>query len=95
MAEPESAEQFVRRFFEHVWNRRSHDAIDEMLSSDCKAYGLPDPDVTLCGREEFRAVHRMFCGAFPDLQIKVQDVIAAGDRVARVGTPPAPISENI
>lgn len=82
MAETESNEAFVRRYFEEVWNRRNDAAIDAMMSADCVAYGLPDPDAVLRGRQEFRIVHAMFCGAFPDLHIAVEDVIAAGDRVA-------------
>jgi steroid delta-isomerase-like uncharacterized protein len=75
-------EQFVRRFFEEVWNKKNNDAIDAMLAPDCIAYGLPDPDAVLRGADEFRAVHRSVCGAFPDLHITLEDVIAAGDRVA-------------
>lgn len=82
MPQVEVNEQFVRQFFEEVWNRKNDDAIDSMLTPDCIVYGLPDPDVVLRGTGEFRAVHRSFCGAFPDLQITVEDVIAAGDRVA-------------
>lgn len=82
MEQAEANEQFVRRFFEEVWNKKDHGAIDLMLAPDCVAYGLPDPDAVLRGVEEFRAVHRSFCGAFPDLYIALEDVIAAGDRVA-------------
>ncbi|HEY2861215.1 MAG TPA: ester cyclase [Terracidiphilus sp.] len=72
----------MRQFFEEVCNRKSEAAIDRMLAPDCIAYGLPDPDAVLRGTEEFRAFHRSFCGAFPDLYVTVEDVIAAGDRVA-------------
>lgn len=82
MQQMQDNEQFVRQFFEQVWNRKNDAAIDRMLASDCVAYGLPDPDAVLRGRAAFRAVHRSFCGAFPDLHITVEDVIAAGDRVA-------------
>ena len=82
MQQVQDNEQFVRQFFEEVWNQKRDRAIDLMLAPDCIAYGLPDPDAVLRGTEEFRAVHRSFCGAFPDLYITVEDVIAAGDRVA-------------
>jgi steroid delta-isomerase-like uncharacterized protein len=82
MSQAKANEQFLRQFFEEVWNNRNDGAIDAMLSPDCVAYGLPDPDAVLRGPDEFRTLHRSFCGAFPDLHITVEDVIAAGDRVA-------------
>lgn len=82
MSEPQSNEELIRRWFEEVWNRKQETAIDELLAEDCVAYGLPDPDAVVRGPEEFKQFHRVFCGAFPDLQITVEDVIASGDRVA-------------
>ncbi len=82
LSETEANEQLVRRFFEEVWNRKNEAAIDDLLAPDCIAYGLPDPDAVLHGREEFKAVLRLFIGAFPDVKFTVHDVIAAGDRVA-------------
>lgn len=82
MTEPESNEHLVRRFFDEVWNKKNEAAVDELLTPDCVAYGLPDPDAVLHGPEEFKGVFRMFIGAFPDVQITIHDVIAAGDRVA-------------
>jgi steroid delta-isomerase-like uncharacterized protein len=78
----EANEQLLRLFFEEVWNRKNEAAIDTMLAPDCVAYGLPDPDAVLRGPAEFKQLHRMFVGAFPDIHIVVHDVIAAGDRVA-------------
>ncbi len=82
MSEAQANEQLIRRWFEEVWNRKQETAIDEMLAEDCVAYGLPDPDAVVRGPEQFKRFHRGFCGAFPDLQITVEDVIASGDRVA-------------
>jgi len=82
MSQVEANEQLLRRWFEEVWNQKNAAAIDEMMAPDCIAYGLPDPDAILRGPESFKELHRSFCGAFPDIQISVLDVIAAGDRVA-------------
>ena len=82
MSQAERNEEFVRRYFEEVWNRRNDEAIDAMMSADCVLYVLPDPDAVLRGTDQFRMVQRMFTGAFPDLHIAIEDVIAAGDRVA-------------
>ena len=82
MAEMLASEQVMRRWFEEVWNKKDGAAIDELLTPECVAYGLPDPDAVLRGPEAFKAVHAAFCNAFPDLQISLEEVIAAGDRVA-------------
>jgi steroid delta-isomerase-like uncharacterized protein len=72
----------VTRWFDEVWNQKNEAAIDEMFPPDGKAYGFPDPDSVLVGPEAFKTVHRGFCGAFPDLHVDIEDVIAEGNRVA-------------
>lgn len=78
----EANKQLARRWFEEVWNQRSESAIDAMFSPTGKAHGFPDADSVLSGPEAFKAIHRNFCGAFPDLQITIHDVVAEGDKVA-------------
>ena len=78
----EANKLLVRRWFEQVWNQKSEAAIDEMFDPKGKSHGFPDPDSVLLGPEAFKGVHRTFCGAFPDLHVDVEDVIAEGDRVA-------------
>ncbi len=70
------------RWFDQVWNQRNEAAIDDMFHPQGKAHGFPDADSVLEGPEAFKTVHRTFCGAFPDLKIEIQDMIAEGDRVA-------------
>ncbi len=36
----------------------------------------------LVGPEGFKAVHRTFCGAFPDVHVDVEEIVTEGDRVA-------------
>lgn len=78
----EANKRLARRWFEEVWNRQSEAAITEMLHQQGKSHGFPEPDSVLLGPEGFKPVHRTFCGAFPDLHIEIEDVIAEGDRVA-------------
>ena len=79
----EKNKQLVRRWFEEVWNRRRNEAIDELFAPDGIAHGLepmnlpPQP-----GPEPFRIFWKRFCGAFPDLYITVEDIIAEGDKTA-------------
>lgn len=78
----EAKKQLVRRWFEQVWNQQSEEAIDEMFAPGGKAYGFPEPDSVLVGPESFKSIHRLFLGAFPNLHIKVQEIICEDDRVA-------------
>jgi steroid delta-isomerase-like uncharacterized protein len=89
MPEAKANELLVRRFFDEVWNRKDEAAIDEMLSKDSVCYGLPDPDAVARGPEAYKGLFRMLCTAFPDLQITLEDVISAGDRVAARWRPTA------
>jgi steroid delta-isomerase-like uncharacterized protein len=72
----------VRRWFQEVWNNRRESAIDEMFAADGKSHHLPQPGGVLIGPGGFKVLHKNFCGAFPDLHIAVEDVIAEGNRVA-------------
>lgn len=78
----EENKQLVRRWFEEVWNQKREDAIDAMYSREGRAHGFPDAQSTLIGPDEFKKIHRNFVGAFPDLQVQIEDLVAEGDRVA-------------
>jgi steroid delta-isomerase-like uncharacterized protein len=73
----------IRRWFEQVWNRGRADAIDEMWAADAVAHGVSDgPGKTMKGPADFKPFHSIFRGAFPDLEVSVEDAIAEGDMVA-------------
>ena len=69
----------VRRWFEEVWNNGRAEVIDEMLGPDSVHRGL---GLVVRGPDEFKPFYAKFRDAFPDLQIRVEDVIAEGDTVA-------------
>src|SRR5262245_40499679 len=73
-------EALVRRWFEQVWNNGRQEAIDELFVSDGVAHGLATDQ--LHGPEGFRTFYQQFMGAFPDIQISIDDIISSGDRVA-------------
>jgi steroid delta-isomerase-like uncharacterized protein len=77
----EANKRLARRWFEEVWNQQNEAAIDELFSADGKCYGFPDAESAI-SREEFKTTYRVFCGAFPDLKVTLEDVIAEDDRVA-------------
>ncbi|HTZ59976.1 MAG TPA: ester cyclase [Acidobacteriaceae bacterium] len=78
----EANKLLVRRWFEQVWNQKSEAAIDQMFSKQGKSHGFPDGNSVLEGPEAFKAVHRTFCGAFPDIHVDLEDILAEEDHVA-------------
>jgi steroid delta-isomerase-like uncharacterized protein len=69
----------VERWFDEVWNMGRADAIDEMFAAEGVAHGLGED---LHGPSEFKVFHATFRGAFPDVRVQMDDMIAEGDRVA-------------
>jgi len=79
----EENKALVRRWFEEVWNNGRNDAIEEMLATDGVVHGLSeDAQNPLLGPSAFKPFHEKFRGAFPDVNVVVEDLIAEGDKVA-------------
>ena len=79
----ERNKELTRRWFEEVWNQRRAQTIDELLAPDAIAHGLePGGADPRPGTAAFRKFWQNFCGAFPDLRIEIEDVIAEGDKTA-------------
>src|SRR4051812_24810208 len=73
----------VHRWFEEVWNKGREEAIDELFAEDGIAHGLADDEgATMRGPAGFKPFFRNFRGAFPDIQVIVEDCISEGDKVA-------------
>lgn len=76
----EANKAVIRRWFEEVWTNGRDSAIEEMLDANGKAYGLgPAPVIGPAG---FRPFFQQFRGAFPDIKVTVDDIVAEGDTVA-------------
>jgi len=79
----EQNKALMRRWFDEVWNRGRVDAIDEMLAANAVVHGLAeDVSAPLIGPNGFKPFHETFRGAFPDIAVIVEDVLAEGDKVA-------------
>lgn len=80
----EQNKALVQRWFDEVWNKGRADAIDEMMAADAVVHGLSDDDMspTLIGPVGFKPFHATFRGAFSNIQVIVEDLIAEGDKVA-------------
>lgn len=76
-------ETFLHRWFEEVWNKRSEEAIDQMLAEDVVGHGLIDAEGnTVRGKDSFKNLHRAFLAAYSDFNITVEDVVTEGDKMA-------------
>ena len=80
---PAQNKALVQRWFDEVWNKGRADAIDEMLATDALMHGLSDDaSAPLIGAVGFKPFHETFRGAFPNIEVTVEDLIAEGDKVA-------------
>ena len=78
----EENKAILRRWFDEVWNQGRAEAIDELFASDGIAHGLSgDEENPMAGPEGFKPFHQTFRGAFPDIEVVVEDMIAEGDKV--------------
>ena len=79
----EENKALIRRWFDEVWNKGRAGAIREMFAEDGIAHGLSDDAANpLRGPAGFLPFHAQFRGAFPDIEVVVEDQIAEGDMVA-------------
>jgi steroid delta-isomerase-like uncharacterized protein len=69
----------TRRFFEEAWNTRDMALIDELISPNYTAHDPSAPDFGR-GPERIKKMVSMFCTAFPDLRVTVEDVVVQGDK---------------
>jgi len=77
----ETNKTLVRRWFEEVWNQGRKDTIDELFAANGIGYGLGDTDVPTRGPSEFKVFARNLRGALPDIHMKIEDLMAEGDKV--------------
>ena len=79
----ETNKALMRRWFEEVWNQGRTDAIDELLADNVVIHGLVDASgEPVRGAQAFRDFHRQFRGAFPNIAVSIDDMVAEGDKVA-------------
>lgn len=78
----EENKALIRRWFEEVWNQGNSRVIDELLTEETVIHGLVDGGGNpVHGIQAFKDFHTQFRGAFPDIQVTVEDTIAEGDKV--------------
>lgn len=75
----ESNESTFRTAIDELWNQKDATAIDRYVAEDFVGRN-PDGDFT--GRSAFAELYATYSSAFPDCQITVHQVLAAGDELA-------------
>ena len=76
------AKDVVRQWFYDVWNRKDPSAIDRLTTPECVIHGLAEGGPTPGSIPHFKQFHAIFCATYPDMLIKIEDMIEEGDRVA-------------
>src|SRR3990172_2810683 len=81
----ESNKALVRRFIEEFWNQGNLALADQFVAADWVRIELFSPE-KLHGVEGAQQAATKWRGAFPDLHLTVNDMIAEGEKVATYWT---------
>jgi steroid delta-isomerase-like uncharacterized protein len=73
--------QLMRRWFQEVWNEGRIQTVHDLLAPGAVARGQRGSDAEIRGPEEFvKFVHEMRA-SFPDMKLKIEDILGADDKV--------------
>jgi steroid delta-isomerase-like uncharacterized protein len=72
--------QLVQRAIDEIWNRGNYALLGEIAADDIVIHASP-PGEDIQGHEGIVQFYGALRAAFPDLHFRVEDQIAAGDRV--------------
>ena len=76
-------QQVVHRLIHEVLNAKDYSVLPELLHDD---YVYRTPGEELVGAEALEGLFRMYHSAFPDLQVRIDDMFGSGGRVATAFT---------
>ena len=71
----------MRRWFREVWNEGKLQTIHELLAPNAVAVGELEDGAKLRGPAEFAAFAQRIRGAFPDMNVVVEDAFGTDDKV--------------
>jgi steroid delta-isomerase-like uncharacterized protein len=71
----------MQRWFREVWNEGRVQTIYDLMDENGVGIGQDQPGVEIHGPADFVALFNRLHGAFPDIQVTVNDTIAADDKV--------------
>jgi steroid delta-isomerase-like uncharacterized protein len=72
--------KIARRFMEECWNKGRMEAVDEVVSNNCRFHDPVFPSLT-SGAENLKQHITMCRNAFPDLKFTIEDTIAERNEV--------------
>jgi steroid delta-isomerase-like uncharacterized protein len=70
----------LSRYVQEVWDKQNPGAVDGFLAPNYRRHRSPTADPLT--REDQKQLLARFRAAFPDVQIKIEEIIAKGDRIA-------------
>lgn len=73
--------QLMRRWFKEVWNEGRTQTIHDLLAPDAVGIGELEDGSPLHGPAEFVPFVERIRGAFPDINVAVEDIFGADDKV--------------
>ena len=73
--------KIIRQVIEEVWNRSSDSAVGELVAGGYVGHGAAGEGDTR-GSEGYRQYFQQQRAAFPDIHYRIEDLVAAGDKVA-------------
>jgi steroid delta-isomerase-like uncharacterized protein len=71
----------ARRYVEEIWNQGNLSVIDELVAPNANFHDPSVPGGKFTGPEGMRQFVQIYRGAFPDVHLTINDVIAEGDKV--------------
>lgn len=80
MPQEEQNKAVLNRFWEEVWDQGKLDVVDEIFHPNFVDHGLA-PGLTKQGPEGAKEAVMQFRSAIPDLYLKVEHMVAEGDKV--------------
>jgi steroid delta-isomerase-like uncharacterized protein len=72
----------TKRWFDEVWNQGRMDTVRELMDENATGFGQGGHGTKMLGPEEFIAFAQRFLGAFPDMEMTVQDAFGDEQNVA-------------
>lgn len=73
---------FITTWFEEVWKKGRLSAIDEMFAEHGTMHGLGEAGADVTGPAAFKPFVERLRGAFPDIEVNVEQTIEEGDLIA-------------
>jgi steroid delta-isomerase-like uncharacterized protein len=76
----EEKKELERRMYEEIYNKKNFNAYEQFYATDWVCH--PSPPGMPPGLDGMKQWHTLTNKAFPDMQVKLEDIVTEGDRVA-------------